>query len=170
MLHIPRLRHHPIEPIAHPGPQGPHGESKSIPAILIRVNLIVPPVTRVVSHHRPPREREGAQRHDGHQVHSVAHGEHAHDAAQIAPQHHFAQVADVGLALVGFQLFAQALHVEGEGVVIVRGDPLVVGGQLRGDGGGVGGTAHGCCLLLCGSATTGLCRKELSFVGRRCWD
>ena len=143
MLHIPSLRHHPIEPIAHPGPQRPHGEPKSIPAILIRVDLIVPPVTRVMSHHGPPSEREGAQRHNGDQMHTVAHGEHAHDAAQIAPQHHFAQVADVGFALVGLELFAQAFHVQGEGVVIVGGDPFVVRGQFGRDGIGVGGTTHG---------------------------
>mmetsp|Transcript_8610 Transcript_8610/g.19350 ORF Transcript_8610/g.19350 Transcript_8610/m.19350 type:complete len:220 (+) Transcript_8610:535-1194(+) len=56
VLDIPRLWHHPIEPIAHAVPQTTNGELEPIPPILVRVDLVISAMARVVCDHGPASE------------------------------------------------------------------------------------------------------------------
>lgn len=167
VLHVPGLWHHPIKPIAHSVPERADGELESVPAILVGVDFVVAAVAAsareeaelgqkqnarmnfargsvpcVMCDHCPSSEGEGREGDNREDAHTESHRGHAHDAAEVAPEHHFLQVADVGLALILFQLVAKAFHVGGKSIVVVRRQPLVVFGL----GGGGVGNAHGCSL------------------------
>jgi len=125
MFHVPSLGHHPVEPITQAVPQPPDGEFESIPPVLVGMALIVATMAGVMRNHGPSGEGEGGEGKDGEESHSESHGEHSDDSADVGPEDHFVEVADVCIALVSLEFFAEFLHVGGEGIVVVAFDPLV---------------------------------------------
>jgi hypothetical protein len=92
--------------------------------------LVVPAMAGVMSNHGPSSEGEGGQSHDGEESHSESHGENSYGSADVGPEDHLVEVADVCMALVSLEFFAEFLHVSSEGVVVVGFDPLVAFGKL----------------------------------------
>jgi len=130
MFHVPSLWHHPIEPITHAVPQSTHCEFESIPPVLVGMALVIAAMTGVMRNHGPSGEGEGGQRNNGKESHSESHSEHSDGSADVGPEDHFVEMADVCISLVSVQLFSEFLHVSSEGIVVVGFDPLVAFGEF----------------------------------------
>jgi hypothetical protein len=125
VFHIPSLGHHPIEPITQAVPQPPNGEFESIPPVLVGMALVVATMAGVVRNHGPSGEGKGGQGNDREESHSESHGEHSDGSAEVGPEDHLVEVADVCIALIFLEFFSEFLHVGSEGIVVVGFDPLV---------------------------------------------
>ena len=66
MLNVPRLGHHPVEPVVQPVPEAADGELEPAPARLVGVAPVVAAVASVVRNHGPPAEGPGGKGNDGH--------------------------------------------------------------------------------------------------------
>lgn len=108
VLDVPSLWHHPVEPVSESVPEGSHGELETVPATLVRVDLIVTTVAGVVSDHSPTGEGPRREGDDGDEGYAVAHGGDAHEGAEVRPEHDLVKVGDVGGALV----FLEGLRAE----------------------------------------------------------
>jgi hypothetical protein len=145
MFDIPRLGHHPIEPIAHTLPSSTNGELEPIPTTLVGVAFIIPPMTSVVRNHCPPGKGKCRQRHNGDDANTESHGKHSHQSAHVTPHDHFLEVSNVSVALVLFEFISELFHVGGEAVEVEGFDPLIGLGEL---GSRVFGDAHDVMMMM----------------------
>ena len=132
VLDVPRLRQHPVEPVARAPPRAADGEARRREAPAAADAPVVLPVVAavadVVADHRPPRARPRAQRDDRQQPRERAahpHRRHADERARVRPRQHLLEVAHVGLALPVLEALAQRVHLRAERRVVERGGPRV---------------------------------------------
>ena len=127
VLDIPGLWHHPIKPVEHTIPETSSGKLESIPAVLVRMALVISAVTsiekanelklashtiittsgskdlRVMSNHCPASEGERRQGQDGDDVHTKSHGELTYYSTGITPHDHLIKMLYISRALILLQ-------------------------------------------------------------------
>jgi len=132
VLDVPRLGHHPVEPVADTTPKGAYAELEAVPPALVGVDPVVSAMAGVVCDHGPACAGPCAEGKDGNNVHRETHGEKADCRAHVGPGDHFAEVVVVILALSPLKSVAQGLDLGSEAFNIKVLDPLILHLELLG--------------------------------------
>ena len=106
MLNVPRLRHHPVEPITQTPPERSDGKLESIPASFVGVTLVKSAVTRMVCDDCPSRKCPSRESDDGKNIDVMPHCHEANRGAYIAPHDDLVEMTHIFLTLFLLQPLA----------------------------------------------------------------